>query len=257
MATLIDVRDYADVQTRRPVLIAHRGGVVTSTVPACSREAIRLAGAFGYQMVELDVRQSKDLVPVVFHDPTLQGACGVEKSVADLTREELSALRYVLNDEPILTLDEALAECRALELGVMLDIKAGESKAFFGQILDALEKHKLLRATVCINGAAPVRKYLAGSVMLRITEEELAALERGESVPLKERFWFGGIDVELVAFLRAKEVLIIPAANAFRYPKESHREDAKRDIDRLMAAGVDGFQIDSVYQDYFGLEPAE
>ena len=30
-----------------------------------------------------------------------------------------------------------------------------------------------------------------------------------------------------------------------------------RHIDRLLAAGVNGFQIDSVYQDCFGLDPAE
>ena len=42
---------------------------------------------------------------------------------------------------------------------------------------------------------------------------------------------------------------MFPAINTFRYPKEGHRELARKDIERLVSAGVDGFQIDSIYFD--------
>ena len=46
-------------------------------------------------------------------------------------------------------------------------------------------------------------------------------------------------------------VLVIPALNTFRYDKSTHRAQAKADADAMVNADVDGFQIDSVYQDYF------
>jgi len=45
--------------------------------------------------------------------------------------------------------------------------------------------------------------------------------------------------------------LVIPALNIFRYSEENHRTEAKFDAERLLKAGVDGFQIDCIYQDYF------
>jgi len=42
---------------------------------------------------------------------------------------------------------------------------------------------------------------------------------------------------------------VFPAINIFRYPEEGDRELARKDIERLVSAGVDGFQIDSIYSD--------
>jgi glycerophosphoryl diester phosphodiesterase len=65
---LINVGDAADVASRRPLVIAHRGGVVGPGTPECSLAAIRLAAEQGYDMVEFDVQETADGVPVVFHD---------------------------------------------------------------------------------------------------------------------------------------------------------------------------------------------
>jgi hypothetical protein len=45
--------------------------------------------------------------------------------------------------------------------------------------------------------------------------------------------------------------LVIPALNTFRYDKVHHRTQAKADAQRMLAAEVDGFKIDSMYQDFF------
>ena len=42
---LVDLTDREAIESRRPLLIAHRGGVVTDGVPECSLAAIRAAGA--------------------------------------------------------------------------------------------------------------------------------------------------------------------------------------------------------------------
>ena len=45
---------------------------------------------------------------------------------------------------------------------------------------------------------------------------------------------------------------VIPLfSNTFRYPDEGHYELARKDIQRLNEAGVDGYQIDSVHQPLF------
>ena len=95
---------------------------------------------------------------------------------------------------------------------------------------------------MCINGAAKVRKHLAGHVMLTSGDDGGAGT-----------FWFGlasKLTTDKVAMLHAHGVLVIPAVNTFRYEAETHLTDARADIKRLTAAGVDGIQIDSVYQDF-------
>jgi glycerophosphoryl diester phosphodiesterase len=255
--TLIDVYDSGQIDARRPLLIAHRGGVVAPGTPECSKAALELAAAHGYDMVELDLQESKDRIPIVFHDQRLERACGVSGSVADYTAEELRTTRYMDNDEPIMTLDEALALCRALNLGVMLDVKRAESDECYEEIMRLLEDHGLLRATVCINGDPVLRGHFEGKIMLRLVDETAAA--SGGPASLEGYFWFGlpeHLPSEQVQALRQRGALVIPGINVFRYPADSHRADAKRDIERLLEAGVDGFQIDSAYQDYFGLPMA-
>lgn len=44
---------------------------------------------------------------------------------------------------------------------------------------------------------------------------------------------------------------MFPAINLFRYPNDPARAQARRDVQALTALGVEGFQIDSAYQDFF------
>jgi glycerophosphoryl diester phosphodiesterase len=86
---LIDLKDVAQVLERKPLLIAHRGGVITETSPECSLAAIELAAESGYAMVELDVQRSRDGVPIVFHDRSLLTACGRRGRTSDYSADEL------------------------------------------------------------------------------------------------------------------------------------------------------------------------
>ena len=62
---LIDFRNRQLIELQKPILIAHRGGVITEKTPECSLAAIRLAKQQGYAMVELDVQKSRDGIPIV------------------------------------------------------------------------------------------------------------------------------------------------------------------------------------------------
>ena len=102
---------------------AHRGlhGLRRAAVPAAvkltarnenapenSMAAFRAAVSAGYG-IEMDVRLTKDQVPVVFHDPDLFRVCGVRGRVCEKTYEELKGLRLEGTDEGIPRFEEVLA----------------------------------------------------------------------------------------------------------------------------------------------------
>ena len=75
---------------------------------------------------------------------------------------------------------------------------------------------------------------------------------RGDNVDLEGTFRFGlpqDLPSADVARLEASGAYMFPVINTFRYPGDGHRELARKDIERLVSAGVDGFQVDSIYFD--------
>ena len=96
---------------RTPLLhthYAHRGLFDNKTdVPENSLKAFQLAVENGYG-IELDVQLSKDNVPVVFHDATLQRMCGIEGKVWEYTLAELKQFKLLESGADIPTFEEAL-----------------------------------------------------------------------------------------------------------------------------------------------------
>ncbi|MDQ3278632.1 MAG: glycerophosphodiester phosphodiesterase, partial [Bacteroidota bacterium] len=96
-------------------ILAHRGGGRTADLLPASEnsvEMLRLASRFGATGVEIDVQLTKDGVPILFHDATLNERV-VQKSgllgpVKDYTFDQLSTLVRLTNGERIPTLRQAL-----------------------------------------------------------------------------------------------------------------------------------------------------
>jgi hypothetical protein len=252
---LIDVRDSAKVRARRPLLIAHRGGVVSGRIPEGSLAAIREAARFGYDMVELDVRATKDGVPVIFHDASLLTATGHNGPIGELTEAEMRAVRFKKNGEPIANLEQALVLCRQLHLGVMLDLKDAPRAELLQKIAALVRKHGLEKSTVTISGHPLVRTGLGGVALVPVNADELKKVAAGEPISLAGRYWFGipaWIPFETIPKLQRAGALVLPAINLFRYENDPDRAQARRDVQALSKLGVEGFQIDSAYQDFFG-----
>lgn len=90
-----------DITPFKDMLYAHRGLHDNfSSAPENSMAAFRKAvdGGFG---IELDVQLSKDKVPVIFHDSTLDRICGVEGKVEEYTYEELQRFSLCKTAEKI------------------------------------------------------------------------------------------------------------------------------------------------------------
>jgi len=255
----IDLREAECIAARRPVLVAHRGGVIAANAPENSLGAIRLAAVHGYDMVELDVREARDGEPVLFHGSAGRGLwmdCGVPRFVEEMSAGELVTVRYRASTERIATLAEALALCASLGLGVMLDIKAGAlSDRYLGRIADLLREHGCGSSTVTIAHDAEIRAALGDEVVLPVSKEDEERIRGGEAVSLAGQFWFGWaaeLSNATVAALQRNGAFSIVSINTFHYPAHAQQSLAQQDIRRLLAAGVEGFQIDSVYGELFG-----
>lgn len=87
-------------------IIAHRGA--SAYALENSREAFELALRMGADRIEFDVRTTRDGVPVVIHDPSLDRVSTGHGLISEITFSELAEVR-LKNGEPILTLAEAIS----------------------------------------------------------------------------------------------------------------------------------------------------
>jgi len=106
---------------RRPLntepfaILAHRGGGRTSDLLPTSENSldmIKLASRLGATGIEIDVRYTKDGVPILYHDNTLNLRLiqknGLKGSIENYTYQQLTTLVRLINGERIPTLEEAL-----------------------------------------------------------------------------------------------------------------------------------------------------
>ncbi|MDJ1132585.1 glycerophosphodiester phosphodiesterase [Streptomyces iconiensis] len=96
-----------------PATVAHRGA--PSVVRENTLASFRAAVAAGADAVELDVRLTRDRVPVVLHDRTLERLWGHETPLSALTYKGLNSLT-----DGVPTLAEALAVTH--EVRTMIDL---------------------------------------------------------------------------------------------------------------------------------------
>lgn len=144
-----ELEAHVPAEERRWLRIGHRGAA--GHAPENSATALRLAAQLGADMVELDVRLTRDGVPVVIHDADLDRVTTGQGPVAQRAWEELKDLRLrdsvtgEARDEGLMTLAEALALCRSERLGAYLDIK---DSAAIPAVVDAVREHFYPQAVI-------------------------------------------------------------------------------------------------------------
>ncbi|MCW3466622.1 glycerophosphodiester phosphodiesterase family protein [Chitinophaga nivalis] len=114
----------------RIMVAAHRAA--HTHYPENSLAAINEAIRQGIDIVELDVRQTKDSVLVLMHDETLKRTTGRKGKVSSFTYEELKQLRLLHNGQPttekIPTFEEALLLAKG-NIIIDVDFKADDPGA--------------------------------------------------------------------------------------------------------------------------------
>lgn len=96
----------------RPLIIAHRGG--THTAPENTRAAFEAALAAGADVIETDLHLTRDGIAICLHDTHLRHSLRGETTIADLTYDEILAVKP---DVP------AFDELSGLHTAVFLDLK--------------------------------------------------------------------------------------------------------------------------------------
>jgi glycerophosphoryl diester phosphodiesterase len=130
--------------------VAHRGEPVghrENTLPAFAA-----ALTLGADMVELDLRRTRDGVIVALHDQTLERLWGVDASVGDLDWSDVAVLGS--GDRRIPTLDETLA---AVPCELMIDLTRREHVR---GALSAVEALGALERSLFVTGNVPALRML-------------------------------------------------------------------------------------------------
>ena len=110
-----------------PRWIAHRGG--GALAPENTLAGFRLAARLGFKAVEFDVMLSRDGVPLLMHDETLERTTNGSGYVADLDWAEIAGLDAGSNyhkswaGEPVPRLEQVLVLCDELGLAPNVEIK--------------------------------------------------------------------------------------------------------------------------------------
>ncbi|MGP3972479.1 glycerophosphodiester phosphodiesterase [Streptomyces sp. 8N114] len=212
----------------RPAAVAHRGA------PFAAREntlpSFRAAVAAGADAVELDVRLTRDGVPVVLHDRTLERLWGHDAALSALTHERLAALA-----EGVPSLADALAVTRSVRTLIDLpDPAAARATVAAVRAADAAE-----RVYYC-GGAEAMRRVRAAEpgAEVALTWERAAPVRPTLLHELQPRwlnYGFGLLTPELVDRAHADGRLV-----------SAWTVDRVRTMRRLAAMGVDALTTNHI-----------
>ena len=233
------------------IVMAHRG-IVTDTITENSLESLEECIRRGYTHMEVDLRCTKDGHAVALHDRSLKRTYGVDAYVDELTLDEL---RTHVSENEVPTF-ETVCKTAQGRLNFMPDVKQCPPElldAFTESIVTNLTTYGLMENAHFI-GIDEVKNVVKGKARVSFggtVEEARAAIAENPDF-VKERFVFGhGEDFtqENVDAFQALGLPVIVSINTFHYLRGNPQEDGDRHIGEMLALGVDGLQIDSVYED--------
>lgn len=231
----------------KPVVIAHRGN--SGAAPANTMEAIRQAVELGVDMIELDVRGSKDGVPVLLHNDSVDETTDGKGPVSSLDLVQLKKLdagswkdkRYA--GERIPTLTEAL-EFASGKVNLSLDLK---DESIIPDMIKTIQDADMVGDVVicgcCEPQAQKVWDIDANFTVLFNTDSRLDDLAKREdkSEFIREyirRACRGKLAALNVSFKYVTQELV-RRAHLRALPVWTWTVDDKKDMESLLQMGVD------------------
>ncbi len=145
-----------------PQVIGHRGA--SAYAPENTLESIHTAADMGIEWVELDVKLTKDDVPIIFHDEELDRTTNGSGLVRDKTYDEIKQFEAgswygeSFTGIKIPTLEEAIDVLIERDLGLNLEIKPcpGREKETAEAALDILSHYWEDRSRLLVSSFEPV-----------------------------------------------------------------------------------------------------
>jgi len=152
-----------------PMVIGHRGA--KEIAPENTIAAMRAAKAVGATCVEVDVMLTKDGIPVIHHDNTVDRCTTGKGHLSHLTWAELQELDAGshfcpdFENERIPTLTELVLECRQLGLDLNVEIKHSNDSSVAvaneEEVLREIELATVTCSTLLSLNADPARIFLS------------------------------------------------------------------------------------------------
>jgi glycerophosphoryl diester phosphodiesterase len=241
----------------QPLVFAHRGGAALR--PENTLLALHHGLSLGADGVELDVHLSRDGIPVVIHDPTLERTTDGTGPVAACTAAELAGLDAAWHFDPaqgypfrgqghgVPTLAEVLTRCRHTRL--IIEMKFG-TPALAEAVVHLVRQAGLSRQ-VCIGAfhqrPLDVVRQMAPELTTSASRDEAAATWRRSWVrwPFRRSLPFSAYQVPL----RRHQLRVVTPA----FVAQAHRSgqwlqcwvvDDPVEAETLLNWGVDGLVTD-------------
>ncbi len=235
-------------------VIAHRGGVVDSTNAENSLPALEGAIRRGYQMVEMDMRLTKDSMLIINHDRNFKRYYEVDSAVSDMNWGQIKLLRSHKGNG-VMSLEQEFERCRRGHMQVMLDTKfENYDTIVFARVVALLKKYGLQEQALII-GTDSSTGYFTGRVRLSCTRKQLEDNSLKPGYDPRFYYLFGGtntVSAADVQWASSKGIMVVGAVNIFTYRKRpDYLVEGAKDIKTLKSWGVTRFQIDSDFDGAF------
>ncbi len=217
--------------------VAHRGGIVPG-YPENTLVTFRQAIEHGAQVIEIDLRGTKDGEIVIMHDETIDRTTNGQGKVADQTLAELRELDAG-RGERIPTYEEVLKLAAETGVTLLLDIKQSP----------ALDKPRVVRLTEQHNAVLNVivgTRSLEDLRAFRALNPNLRTLGFIQEVRDVKPFVRAGVDIiRLWPEWIIADPALINKVHAFGKPVWTTAGDAPRhELEKLIKLGVNGILSD-------------
>lgn len=139
----------------RITLVAHRG--YSAQAPENTLPAIKKAAEYGFDYVEIDIRQTKDGIWVLMHDENIKTVCDKKGKVSSFTYYDLAACNVVrganagdYENLKVPTLEQALKTCLEYNIIPMIEIKDHTPEGIV-KLLELIEKYGFTKSCSVIS----------------------------------------------------------------------------------------------------------
>lgn len=235
------------IRRAKPIVIAHRGN--SGPAPANTMASIRQAVELGVDMIELDVRLSRDGIPVLIHNNTVDETTDGSGAVSSLDLAQLRELdagswkdeRHA--GERIPTLMEVL-EFAGGKVGLALDLK---DEAAIPAMIEAVQEAHMVDDVVicgCYESQAQKIREIDGSLTVLLnTDSQLEKLaKREDKSDFIREYVRRACEAKLAALNVSFRYItreLIRRAHLRALPVWAWTVDDREDMEHLLQMGVD------------------
>lgn len=239
--------------TTEPLIVAHRGAM--SERPENTMPAYRHAAVLGADIIEIDLRTSRDGHLFIFHDATLDRTTNGEGSASEREMEELRELDAgswfspEFSGEQIPLFEEVLQWAASEEIALLLDLKESGLE-YARKVADNVHRHgdggRVVVGVRSPEQAAEFRELLPDSL-------QLAFIGSGSDI---EAFTAAGVDIIRLwlHWLEENPSLADQVRDSGRKLMINGSDGNLEEVQKIMSYSPDWILIDDLDQLYRSLE---